>query len=133
MVLQFFMFFTFRCFRGIFIKYFIKKLSLFNTNFWNSLQDLSSILSSITILNLVLLKWGPSQHNVEIEKNTYFTVYSIESYTNRCAFLYSLSFTRLLIRRWMYIILLQESRGDLYLIGSKIFKKLILQVAINFQ
>ena len=33
----------------------------------------------------------------------------------------------------MYIIVLQESKGDLYLIGSKSFKKLVLQLEINFQ
>ena len=40
MVFHFFKFFTFSCFRGTFVKNFMKKLSFFNANFWNSIQDL---------------------------------------------------------------------------------------------
>ena len=40
MVFHFFKFFTFSCFRGTFVKNFMKKLSFFNANFWKSIQDL---------------------------------------------------------------------------------------------
>ena len=40
MVFHVFAFLCFLCFRGTFFKNFMKKLPLFNTNFWNSIQDL---------------------------------------------------------------------------------------------
>ena len=40
MVFHFLKNFTFSCFRGTFVKNFIKKLSFFNANFGNSIQNL---------------------------------------------------------------------------------------------
>ena len=40
MAFHFFMFFTFSYFRGTFVKNFMKKLSVFNANFWNLIHNL---------------------------------------------------------------------------------------------
>ena len=74
MVFHFLKFFTFSCFRGAFVKHFMKKYSFFNANFWNSIQDL---VFCQVLRSQVSCYWNSSSFNVtqNLEKKSHLLMF----------------------------------------------------------